>query len=1352
MPRSQRSAFMTVRTEGAILPSELLQRVAGGDGDLEGLKAGDYHLAEGEKLNERISSSWNRLLGVWGSFTERLSKLPEGDTGTSITRERWLLHVFDDLHYGRLTTSKAVEIEGKSYAISHMWQSAPIHLVGWNIDLDRRTRGVAGASAASPHSLLQEFLNRSDDHLWGFVSNGRRLRILRDNATLTRQAYVEFDLEAMMEGEVYSDFALLWLLCHQSRVEAERPEQCWLENWSQAAHQQGVRALDHLRDGVGQAINALGAGFVAYPGNTALRDKLRSGDLDKQDYYRQLLRIVYRLMFLFVAEDRDLLLAPDSSKDARECYDRFYSASRLRQLSIKRRGTRHPDLWRALWLVMQRLGSDSGCPELGLPALGSFLWSEEAVADLAYCDIANRDFLEAMRALCTVRERNVLRAVDYKNLGSEELGSIYESLLELHPEINLDAGTFSLATAGGHERKTTGSYYTPTSLINCLLDSALDPVLDEAANKEDPEQAILDLKVCDPACGSGHFLVAAAHRIAKRLAAVRTGDEEPSPESTRTALRDVIGRCIYGVDINPMSVELCKVSLWMEALEPGKPLSFLDHHIQCGNSLLGTTPALLGKGIPDEAFKPIEGDDRDYCKKYKKQNKEERESGQMFLEEAMPWDELGDLATSMAKLEDIDDTTLDGVRARQKRYEETVRSSGYLFGRLLADAWCAAFVWKKRKEPGLGFPITDSVFSRIRKNPHWAPDWMQQEIQRLSKQYQFFHWHLAFPDVFRLCSSASSSIGWDGGFDLVLGNPPWERIKLQEREWFAERVPEIANAPNTAARRQKILELRKEDAELYGNFLFARRRAEGESHLVRSTARYPLCGRGDVNTYSVFAELMRSLVCPTGRVGCIVPSGIATDDTTKLFFQDLIERRSLGSLFHFENEEFIFPSVHHAFRFCLLTASGNDSPIEKAEFIFFARQVAALSDDERRFRMSAEDIALINPNTRTCPIFRGPRDASITRAVYNGTPVLFRESPTELNPWRTSFMAMIHMSNDAELFHSRRQLADDNWRADKNVFTTEGKRCVPLWEAKMIHQFDHRFGTYEGQTEAQANQGKLPECNPEQHSDPELFSLPRYWVLETEVERRLGARWDRQWLLGWREISGTEKIRTVIASVIPRSAVGNKFLLMLPESPARLVSCLVANLNSFALDYVSRQKVGGTSMSYFVMKQLPVFAPEVYSSHANWAKHQQLEQWLALRTLELLYSAWDLQPFANDAGYDGPPFRWHEGRRFFLRCELDAAFFHLYLGTPDDWLKAAGEELLRYFPVPRDAVEHIMETFPIVKRRDVQQYGDYRTKLQILDIYDRMQHAIDTEEPYQTFLDPPPADPRVAHPPREENQ
>ena len=397
-----RNLFTTVRTEGGLLPADLLQRVVGGDSELDGLKPSDYHLAGTERLNEAVSRAWNRLLGAWTSFRAATEKLPENDLGTSPTRERWLLILFQELGYGRLPTTKAVEIEGKAYPVSHFWQQTPIHLVGFRVDLDRRTRGVAGAARTSPHSLVQEFLNRTDDYLWGFVSNGLRLRILRDNVSLTRQSYVEFDLEGMMDGEVYADFALLWLLCHESRVEAEgekRPDQCWLERWTLIAQDQGTRALEHLRDGVEKAIKCLGKGFLAHPRNAELRAKLREGTLATQDYYRQLLRLVYRMIFLFAAEDRALLLDPNAEPVAHERYTRFYSTARLRQLAEKRRGTKHADLYQGLRVVMELLGSDAGCPELALPALGSFLWRGEAIADLARADIANRDFLDAVRAL-----------------------------------------------------------------------------------------------------------------------------------------------------------------------------------------------------------------------------------------------------------------------------------------------------------------------------------------------------------------------------------------------------------------------------------------------------------------------------------------------------------------------------------------------------------------------------------------------------------------------------------------------------------------------------------------------------------------------------------------------------------------------------------------------------------------------------------------------------------------------------------------------------------------------------------------------------------------------------------------
>ncbi len=1327
--RGQQAIFTTVRSEGAILPTDLLQRVAQGDTTLGGLTPDAYHLS-GEKLNEAINRAWNHMLAAWTVFKAGREKLPANDAGTTLTRERWLLPLFSELGYGRLLTSRAIEIGDKSYPVSHGWQHTPIHLVSFKVDLDHFSRGIAGAARSSPHSLVQELLNRSESHLWGVVSNGLQLRILRDNVSLTRQAYVEFDLEEMMDGEVYADFVLLWLLCHQSRVEAERPETCWLEQWSRAAHEQGTRALDQLRNGVEKSITALGSGFLAHPANNALREQLRSGTLTAQDYYRQVLRLVYRLIVLFVAEDRSVLFHPEADPVARERYTRYYATVRLRRLAEQRSGTRHADLFCGLRLVMEQLGQDKGCPELGLPALNSFLFSREAIPALADCELANHDLLDAIRSLAFTADRRMRRAVDYKNLGAEELGSVYESLLELHPVLHIEAARFELQTAGGHERKTTGSYYTPTSLITCLLDSALDPVLDEAYAKPDPETAILNLKVCDPACGSGHFLIAAAHRIAKRLAAIRTGDEEPAPEARRKALRDVVGRCIYGVDLNPMAVELCKVSLWMEAIEPGKPLSFLEQHIQCGNSLLGATPALLAKGIPDSAFEPIEGDDKKICSEYRKKNKYQREGNRSLFDpqgQQWPWDRLGDLATGMMRLEEMSDDTVEEVRRKQDYYDKLVKSNAYESGRLWADAWCAAFVWKKNNE--FAYPITEEVFRNIERNPFNIAPWMKDEIIKLREKYKFFHWHLAFPDVFRMLGKGeepeNEQAGWSGGFDVVLGNPPWERIKIQEKEWFASRRPDIANAANASHRRRMIAALQYKDPVLYTAFMEDQRQATGESHLVRDTGRYPLCGRGDVNTYSIFAETMRLIIKPIGRVGCIVPSGIATDDTTKIFFQDITESRTLVSLYDFDNIAGIFVDVDSRYKFCLLTLAGRARPVKiGSEFAFFLHTVEGLQESVRRFTLSAQDLALINPNTRTCPIFRSRHDAELTRAIYNRVPVLIEEGPPEENPWDISFNRMFDMANDSHLFRTREQLEADGWILKGNVFLKDAETCLPLYEGKMISHYDHRFGSYEHPSLADSDGG----LSASQYDNPSMLSMPRYWIHESHMPDLLSD--GRKALLIFRDIARSTDVRTAIFSILPAVPCGHTLpIVVLDTKYTREVTNLASCTSSFVFDYVARQKLGGTHMTFFILKQLPVLPPTQYVDKCKWNDGVSLANWIWPRALELTYTAWDLEPFAKDCGYNGPPFRWNEQRRFLLRCELDAAYFHLY-------------------GIERDDVDYIMETFPIVKRKDEKEYGEFRTKRVILEIYDEMKRAMETGVPYETRLVPPPADAGVAHGPR----
>lgn len=1305
------SGFTTIRTEGGLVPAELLARVSAGDPELERIDPAAYHLAAGERRNEAVNRSWSRLTGAWAAFRTELDALPEGDHATTLTRRRWLLVVFQELGYGQLQTTPALEADGRSFPVSHLWQHVPIHLVGANVDLDHRTRGVAGAARVSPHGLVQELLNASDDHLWGFVANGRRLRLLRDNASLTRPAFVEFDLEAMFDGQVYTDFVVLWLLAHESRLEGDPPEKCVLEAWIADAARRGTRALDQLRDGVQTAIEALGTGFLAQRDNAALREALRSGSLTTQDYYRQLLRLVYRLLFLFVAEDRDLLLRPDADATTRARYQRFYSTARLRALAARRRGTTHDDLWAGLRLVMAALGADHGEPALGLPGLGSFLWSQRATPDLDTARCANDALLAALRALTTVRDGNVTRTVDYRNLGSEELGGIYESLLELHPELNADTAAFNLLVAAGNERKTTGSYYTPTSLINELLDSALDPVLTDAAAAPDPESAILALTVLDPACGSGHFLIAAAHRIAQRLATVRSGDDEPSPAAVRAALRDVVGRCIHGIDINEMAVELCKVSLWMEAMEPGKPLSFLEHRIVCGNSLLGATPRLLADGIPDTAFKPLTGDDKAVVRNLKARNAKER-GGQTFFSVGPGVADLArPVSEGIARIDAVPDGDIDGLHEKERLWRDLQRSDDTQRAKLVADAWCAAFVAPKASGAAV---ITDGIIGRLADDPGAVEADVITEVSRLASEYRFLHFHLAFPDVFTVPvgTAENEKTGWDGGFDVVLGNPPWERVKLQEKEFFAPRHPEIAEAPNAAARKRLIADLEHEDPALFEAYRRALRKSEGESHLLRNSGRFPLAGRGDVNTYAVFAEAFRDAVGPRGRCGVILPTGIATDDTTKHYFSDTVERRSLVSLFDFENRLRIFPAVDSRVKFCLLTLSGLAAPVDEAEFVFFAYSTADLADPERRFTLTPDDFALINPNTRTCPVFRTRRDAELTKSIYRRVPVLVREGDPDGNPWGIQFSTMFHMSNDSGLFRTADQLEALGARLDGNTWTKGEERWLPLYEGKMVHHFNHRWSDADGDTLTDTDL-----------ADPTRLAQPRYWVAEPDV-RAVLKHGREPWILGWRNITNTTNERTLVSFGYPVAAANNSMLLI--HGP-KIRGHLYATLSAFAVDYVARQKLGGTNFTYNYFRQLPLLAPRSFESRTPWDADATVASWCRPRIAELAYTAWDLVGFADDLGATGPPFCWDPARRVLLRAELDACFFHLY-------------------GIERDGVDYIMDTFPIVKRKDEAAHGEYRTKRLILERYDAMAKAAETGEPYQTILDPPPAHDSLRHP------
>ena len=364
------------------------------------------------------------------------------------------------------------------------------------------------------------------------------------------------------------------------------------------------------------------------------------------------------------------------------------------------------------------------------------------------------------------------------------------------------------------------------------------------------------------------------------------------------------------------------------------------------------------------------------------------------------------------------------------------------------------------------------------------------------------------------------------------------------------------------------------------------------------------------------------------------------------------------------------------------------------------------------------DFAALNPNTRNCPTFRSQRDATINLAMYRRAGVLWRERDPDGNPWGLRFLSMFHMANDSGLFRTRAELASAGWKLDVDRFEKDGEVVLPLYEAKMIHQFDHRFGTYDGQSESQANRGKLPELDDVAHADPRRVTLPRYWVHEDEVATRLNDVWDRHWMLGWRDITRASDIRTVIACTTPRAAVNHTFSLMMPSSDPQLVASLYANLSSIPFDYCARQKVGGVHMTYFTIRQLPTLRPERYMKPVPWAPSLRIRDWLLPRVLELAYTAWEIKAFAEDCGDDGPPFIWDPERRFQLRCEIDAAFFHLY-------------------SISRDDTDYILATFPALEQSEKRECGEYRTRRVVMETYDALAAAAAKGIPYESPLGPP---------------
>ncbi len=1311
-PITDMSAWPSLSLEGNLIAPAMIAKIDRREADKQ--DEADYGVRKGLTVREEISLAFRVGQAHFDAFTRMSS--PSAEAARRFTSE-----------FLRETFGFSDLADGPGIVASTSGGRVPVIVVPPQEVLDRKSPTLSiDHRSLSPSIALQDYLNEHDDALWGLVTNGSRLRLMRDNASLTRPAHIEADLEQIFTNEDAASFATLWQIIHRSRFgPAGSPAtDCVLERWRETGAREGEAARNRLAGQVEKALRVLGSGFLE--ANPDLAAQLRSGELSLTTWFNELLRLVYRLIFLMVAEDRALLHPPNARKNAQRLYVEGYSLAVLRAQSVRSASwNRHHDRYEGIKIVFR--GLTNGEPALALPALGG-LFGAEQLPSLETARLRNSAFMEAVYRLSWLRDSSGIVPVNWRAMETEELGSVYESLLELQPQLNDDGLSLVFASDSseqmGNQRKTTGSYYTPDSLVQALLDTALDPVLDRTESEAaDPTSALLKLSIIDPACGSGHFLLAAARRVATRLARIRA-EGTPSLADYRHALRDVARCCIHGVDRNPMAVELTKVALWIETVDPGLPLGFFDAQVRCGDALLGIFDlAVLKEGIPDAAYKPLTGDVGTTALYYRNANRgTKRGQGELdFGVGGGTLPTMRPLVDDYSDLRNLPEDTVDQIGKKARRFRQLRTLGSFVRIRTAADLYVAAFLLPKIGDAPSGpssriVPTTDEVWlaleqGKLRKSMFNAP--------KVAQDTRAFHWPLEFPDIMER-----------GGFDVVLGNPPWEVTQFSEKEYFATRQPEIA-ALSGAARKDAIEQLEHTDPETFSGYFTAKRTVDSFNMFMRNCGRFDLTARGKINTYALFAELNSCLALD--HAGFIVPTGIATDKTTAPFFASLIENERLAQLVDFENRAKLFPAVDSRMKFCLLTLGRGE---DTARFAFFLTDPAQLADEERNFALSPNEIAAINPNTRTAPVFRSRADAELTAKIYANAPVLIdeRKGP-EGNPWGVKFsQGLFNMTSASGLFRTARQLANAGYVREgtdwvhPNPYGQQGKlefenndfgglplvgggppvsRYVPLYEAKMIHQFDHRWASYdedgENSVELSVAEKQNPNCEPS----------PRYWVPSKEVDERLAKKdWTRRWLMGWRDITNATNERTVIAAALPKCGVGNNLPLMLFSSDfsrAKLAG-LIGNLCSLVHDFAARHKVGGTHLNYFVYQQLPLLPPTFFT--------EARVAFLTPKIMELTYTSRAMTPFALDLGFDGPPFRYVEERRAHIRADLDAFFARAY---------GLDRNELRYILDPSEVMgrDYPSETFRVLKQKEIREFDDYRTARLVLAAWDRMEASGD---------------------------
>jgi hypothetical protein len=1247
----------------------------------------------------------------------------------------------------------------------------------WLRQLDRSEESGAGnrkrRDFGTPSSQMLRYLSRADvmsDRAvkWGILTNGTIWRLYWQDARSRAEDFFEIDLAGLLgvpgvqpeldSYETRHGLKLFWLMFGR---DAFNPQA-----WDSQRRTFHAIALSEARLYEETVSDQLGNRVFTevFP---SLCAALAAGDPEARktaqgaytDEYLEALReaallLLYRLLFLFYAEDRRLLpvmdarYAPYSLSDLRD----VVALARDDGKTLSSRSTRYWDVLSDLF----RLISD-GDDAVGMPAYNGGLFEGTRSPVLARAKVADAQLAPVIDALSRRIEDILKPRINYRDLSVAHLGGIYERLLEYRLEEENGKLTVNKA---GFARKGSGSYYTHDALVRLILDeavgrlvgerkqafddllnslhkkSSLNPPEWEALDSSDPASQFLTLKICDPAMGSGHFLVALVDWLADRVletaqetaesvnacgfAAHLVEQNRPwvSPVVARIAdirrrilkaaaehgwtidprqlddrhivRRMILKRVIFGVDKNAMAVELAKVALWLHTFTVGAPLSFLDHHLRHGDSLFGGKVRHIREELARLKGGLLQQDDL-----------RQVDTARMTMQA------IGDLT-------DIDIAEAHHSKALMDQVNDGLRPLWRALDFLHAKRWAGKAEKKDYDEAWAGLlnqeygeNLLESIdllgksgiklFNDRQRKAHAV---VQRALARASRE-RFLHWELAFPTVWQHNA---------GGFDAVIGNPPWDKIRFEEVPWFSERKIEIALQTRASDRKALIDREKESNTPLWREYATASEAAETAAQVARECGDYPLLSGGDINLYSLFVERAQALVQPGGIVGLLTPSGIAADKGASAFFRTLTIPEEdgaarLAALYDFENRKGFFPDVDSRFKFCALVFGGAARRFDTCHCASYLHSTDELADPQRSLQLTGEDFQLVNPNTGAAPIFKTPRDAELAMRVYRSHPVLVRRTgKDEQRAWPVRYVAMLHMTNDSGLFLTRAELEKQGFQpVALNRWIKGDKEAVPLYEGKMVQMYDHRAADVVVNLKNLKRPGQQVEIGDSEKIIPDRYPFPQYWIAKDNIPSSLSCNW----YVGFKQVTSPTNVRSMIAAALPRSGIAHSMSVAIPVdefAPVSFLPLLLANMNSLVFDFLGRQKIQGQNYSIYILEQLPVIAPAAFDQSIGSMK---IADYIRTEVLALTYTAHDLAPFARDLGHveaDGsvkPPFVWNPDDRAHRMARLDALFFHLY-GLDD-----------------ADA-DYILSTFPIVREQDIKAHGSYRTRDLIIGYLERI--------------------------------